>query len=399
SPEDIKKAVAKVKEDSLTAQKGFDDLVKDMEKIEGLFTLYRDKEEGTVFLQIDPEQFGEIYLCTMTRQTGDAYIFDASAMMWNFPFFFKKINKRVQLIQKNLKFRADEPSMSRAIEKCLTNSIIASSKIVCKPHKETGAILIKASDLFLKDMANVENITDRYKMKFSFDEDNSYFAELKSFPLNTEIDVVLHYKSNKWRNIYTLPDSRSMIHRYHYSLSEIPETNYRPRLADDRLGHFTTIFQDYTDILTDSPYVRYIRRWHIEKEDPKAKISKAKNPIVFWLENTIPIEYRDACRKGVLLWNDAFKKIGFKDAIVVKEMPDDADWDPADSRYNTIRWIVQPGGGYAVGPSHANPFTGEIYDADVRISVDFLRFYFKEYEEIINPGAWIDGLHSAQWND
>src|SRR2546428_8543513 len=55
--------------------------------------------------------------------------------------------------------------------------------------------------------------------------------------------------------------------------------------------------------------------------------------------NTIPVEYRNWMKEGVLLWNKAFEKIGFQNAIVVKQMPDDADWDPADTRYNTIRWL------------------------------------------------------------
>lgn len=399
SSEEIKKALDEVKADSMATKKSFEEFIKDFEKIEGLFTFYRDNEEGTVFLEIKPEQFGKIYLCTMTRQSGDAYMFDASAQMWSFPFFFKKVYKRIQLIEKNLKFRADEPAMRNAIEKCFSNSIIASSKIRCKPQEATGAIIIDASDLFIKDIPNVEYSTERRKRKFSFDKANSYFGELKSFPFNTEIEVVLHYHNDERYNIYTLPDSRSMIHRYHYSLSTIPETNYTPRLADDRIGLFTTIYQDYTTVLTESPYVRYINRWHIEKENPKKKVSKAKNPIVFWLENTIPEEYRAAVKKGILLWNDAFEAIGIKDAIVVKEMPDDAEWDPADSRYNTICWIIQPGGGYAVGPSHANPFTGEIYDADIRISVDLLRFFFREYDEVVNPDGWIDGLNFTEWDE
>ena len=41
-------------------------------------------------------------------------------------------------------------------------------------------------------------------------------------------------------------------------------------------------------------------------------------------------------------------------------MPDYANCDPADVRYNTIRWMFQPGRGYAVGPSRANPFSGEL---------------------------------------
>jgi hypothetical protein len=398
SPEEILEAVKSVKKDSLAAKTGFDEFVKDFEKIEGLFTFYKNIEDGSVYLEIKPEQFDEEFLCTITRQTGDAYFFDSSSMLWNFLFYFKKVNKRVQLIEKNLKFRADEPSMKRAIENCISNSIIASSKLSCKPHEQTGSILISASDLFLKDMVNVENKTGRWKKKFSFDKDNSYFSSLRSFPHNSEIEVVLHFYNTGGYNIYTLPDSRSMLHRYHYSISSLHESNYKPRLADDRIGMFTTIYQDYTSLLTDSPYIRYVNRWHLEKEAPEKKLSKVKNPIVFWLENTIPLKYRPAVRKGILLWNEAFEAIGLKDAIIVKEMPDSADWDPADSRYNTIRWIVQPGGGYAVGPSHVNPYTGEIYDADIRVSVDFLRFFFREYDEVVEPANWKKALNSAHWD-
>jgi Met-zincin/Domain of unknown function (DUF5117) len=388
SPEEIKQVLSEVKSDSANANKGFEDLIKDFVKIEGLFTLYEDPEEGTVYLQINPEQFGVIYLCTMTRQSGDAYMFDASSMLWNFPFFFKKVNRKIQLIQKNLNFRADnDPAMKRAIEKSISNSIIASTSIVGKPHAETGAILIKAADIFVRDMANVESRTSRYKQNFNFDKDNSYFGKLKSFPRNTEIDVILHFKSKEWRDVFTLADSRSMIHKYHYSLSKIPETDYRSRLADDRIGCFMTIHQDYSDLLREDPYVRYINRWNLEKKNPKKKVSKPKDPIVFWLENTIPEQFKKPVRDGILLWNDAFEKVGIKNAIIVKEMPDDADWDPADARYNTICWIVQPGGGYAVGPSHANPYTGELYDADVRISTDFIRFFSSEFEEIIIPSS------------
>ena len=108
-------------------------------------------------------------------------------------------------------------------------------------------------------------------------------------------------------------------------------------------------------------------------------------PIVFWLENTIPVEFRESITEGVLAWNEAFEAIGFKDAIVVKQMPDDAEWDPADIRYNTIRWLVHPESAYAVGPSRANPYTGELYDADIRVSNDYVRFYFDDFQNFINP--------------
>ena len=35
--------------------------------------------------------------------------------------------------------------------------------------------------------------------------------------------------------------------------------------------------------------------------------------------------------------------------------------------------------------SRANPFTGELYDADIRISADFLRYMQHEYTQFIQP--------------
>src|ERR1043165_6512193 len=69
-----------------------------------------------------------------------------------------------------------------------------------------------------------------------------------------------------------------------------------------------------------------------------------------------------------LKWNEAFEKAGFKNAVQMKIMPDDADWDPADIRYNVIRWVssAQPTYG-AIGPSFVNPKTGQILGADITV--------------------------------
>ena len=186
-----------------------------------------------------------------------------------------------------------------------------------------------------------------------------------------------------------LPDVRSMLFDFRYSISEVPSTpGYRPRLADDRVGHFFQAASDFTTDATHTPTRRYINRWSLEKEDPAATLSRPKKPIVFWMENTIPVKYRDAVRQGALLWNKAFEKIGFRDVIVIQQQPDDADWDPADIRYNTIRWFAATDAGFAIGPSRANPLTGELYDADISFSDGIMRAIRREVPELINPLSW-----------
>ncbi len=364
-------------------KKTFKNVIKDYQKIEGLFTLYWNKEISKAFLEINPDQFEKIYLAGLTRQSGDGYYLDGSSMLDEYPFMFKQVGERVQLVNVNVKFRTDEDSpFRRSVARHTSNSILSSTKIESKPHPKSGAILVDIGTLFIYD---IEQITRKSQGIYSFDKKDSYFEDLKSFPFNTEIEIALHFKGKKGKYIYTLPSSTSVLVNYHVSLSAIPETDYQPRLADDRVGHFTTIFQDYTDVRQDSPYIRYINRWNLEKNNPQAKVSEPKQPIVYWLENSIPYELRDAVREGILAWNEAFEAAGFKNAVVVKQMPDDADWDPADVRFNTIRWMFQPGSGYAVGPSRANPYTGELYDADIRISADFVRSMYRAQTEFVAP--------------
>ncbi|HUI10841.1 MAG TPA: zinc-dependent metalloprotease [Bacteroidota bacterium] len=370
------------------ADKPFADVIKDYREIPGLFTLYFKADENKVLMEIKPDQIDSVFLCSTTREAGDGRYFDSGAQLDNFPFVFKRIGKKIQFIHRNVYFRADSKApMSRAIGRGVTSSVLGSAKIESAPHPVRKSILIDPTTLFVQDYGMVSaSLQEWLKVDFSLDRDNSYFSELKSFPGNTEIEVTLTFSTQHPKAGFgPIADTRSIQHRYHYSLSALPLSDYRPRLADDRVGHFLTMYKDYTDGTEDTPYRRYINRWNLQKKDSSAAISEPREPIVFWLENTIPTQYRDAVRKGILLWNDAFERIGFRNAIVVKQQPDSADWDPADVRYNTIRWILMPDGGYAVGPSRTNPFTGQIYDADIRVSADIVRYTQKEYEEYVEP--------------
>lgn len=369
-------------------EKEFVEIIQDFKPITGgLFTLYSNPKDGRVLLELKPDQFDRILLCSVTRESGDGNFFDSAALQDNFPFFFRRVNKRVQLILKNVLYRADRDKPAfRALETGISDSMISSSAVMSKPHPATGAVLASLNDLFLIDRYNLAHrLSERTKADFSFDRENSCFSILKTFPENMDIEINMHFRSTKPVHSPTLADGRSLFTRYYYSITTLPKDNYQPRLADDRVGHFLTVYADYSSMKTETPYVRYVNRWHLEKTDPYAPLSPPKKPITFWLDKNIPLEYRESIKNGALLWNKAFEKIGFKDALVVYQQPDDADWDPADCRYNVIRWMVAPSYGYAVGPSHDDPFTGELYTADIRISADMVRYRYVEFEYGVSP--------------
>jgi hypothetical protein len=386
------------------AEKPFADLVKDAKAVNGLFNLFQTDEK--VYLEIRPEQFDRTFMVSLTCESGIGERgFYAAQMCGELPVVLHKQAKNVQLVARNTRFTAAESSaLHRAIARSFSDSILGSTKIESLPHPERKSVLIDLGALLLTDLPMQAYMLESvFRIPYRFDAKNSYFGAIKGFEQNVEIGTVAHYAAERPplpplavpgappppappappRNV---PDVRSMIFTFRYSISELPASaGFKPRLADDRVGHFFAVADDFTTDATYTTTRRHITRWHLEKENPSAALSRPTRPIVFWMENTIPVKYRDAVRQGALLWNKAFERIGLQDAIVVNQQADDADWDPADIRYNTIRWFAATDATFAIGPSRANPLTGELYDTDISFSDGILRAVRGSMPELIGP--------------
>lgn len=365
----------------------FNEVIKNTQKSGGLFTLYRNKEKNKIYLEIKPEQLNKNYLATATLESGIGERGIYSGMpLQDFLFYFQRVDDKLHFVIRNVNFRTREGDPQvRSLTRSFSDSVLYTISIK-SIHPERKTLLIDLGDLLLTDLAGLSA-----SLGVPASTDQSYFGTAKAFPQNLEVESVLNYSdsaepNSEVANFASLADNRGFTLRVHYSLSQLPDQDYRPRLADDRIGYFITAYQDLSkdDDRGDS-FVRYVNRWHLEKQDPKAVISRPKKPIVFWIDNAVPLEYRDAMKEGVLMWNKAFLKAGFKDAIEVRQMPDDATWDPADIRYNTIRWINTVDGYFAMGPSRVNPLTGEILDADILVDASFVRALKSEYRKIIQP--------------
>ena len=126
----------------------------------------------------------------------------------------------------------------------------------------------------------------------------------------------------------------------HYSLAKLPEAGYNPRLADHRVGHFLNATKDFGGNDPDTNFVRIINRWRLEKADPKAKLSPPKKQIVWWVERHRAARIRPYVEEGILEWNKAFEKIGFRNAIAVRWQNERDEFDPEDINYCTFRWIT-----------------------------------------------------------
>jgi Met-zincin/Domain of unknown function (DUF5117)/Domain of unknown function (DUF5118) len=162
----------------------------------------------------------------------------------------------------------------------------------------------------------------------------------------------------------------------HHSMVRLPDEPMKPRKFDSRVGFFTVGFQDFADTHNHQVEdVRYINRWRLEKKDPKADVSEPKKPIVYYIGREVPAKWRPWLKKGIEMWQPAFEKAGYKNAIIAKDAPtlqEDPDWDAEDARYSSIRWLPATIEN-AMGPHIHDPRTGEILEADIQVYHNVLK--------------------------
>jgi hypothetical protein len=166
----------------------------------------------------------------------------------------------------------------------------------------------------------------------------------------------------------------------------------RPRLADDRVGYFISAIKDFSRDTAESFFVRYLNRWRLEKKDPTAEVSDPVRPITYYVDRTVPLEWRPYVRAGILEWNKAFEEAGYRNAIEALDAPDDSAWSAADARYSTVRWTATNRSVYAIGPTSVDPRTGEILNADILISAAWIQTWRGESGEYVTPMASVQSI-------
>jgi hypothetical protein len=351
-------------------------------RLDGLFTLFRDSKTGETSMLVKKDQLGKefIYFLHVANGVVDAGFFKG-AYGPSFVFTIERRFDKLEFVRQNTNFYFDpDNAISRASAANISPAVLAVEAIASE-DAESGDILIKADKLFLSEafvqVSPTPNPDANPKTDFSLgklDADKSQILNLRSYPKNTDVEVeyVFHNAAPIVGGSEAVTDARNVSMRALHSFIEIPENGYQPRYADPRIGSFDQQVTDLTSTQA-APYRDVINRWHLVKKDPDAAVSEPIEPITWWIENTTPVEWRQLIMDAALEWNKSFEKAGFKNALVVKVQPDDADWDAGDIRYNVLRWTSSPNppfGGY--GPSFANPRTGQLIGADIMLEYSFL---------------------------
>jgi hypothetical protein len=351
------------------------DKTKSSKKTDGLFTVYQDTATGGLQLYVKKDQMGKEYIYQSFSLNGPTALFlNQSMHRANFVFRVQKSFDKLEFSRVNTSFYYDPANpVSKTKDVDKPEAVFLSEKIA---GEDSAGYLINADALFISEKLDpVKPVTppglfgiQQFNLGMLNPSKSKYNA-VHSFPSNTDIVVDLAYDNP---NAFVgggpdITDARYVRVRMQHSLIEMPKNDFKARRDDPRVGFFGQQVTDQTSI-SATPYRDIINRWNLVKKDPNAALSEPVEPIVYWIENTTPYEYRQTIMEAGLKWNQAFEKAGFKNAVQMKIMPDDATWDPSDIRYNVIRWVssAQPSYG-AIGPSFVNPKTGQILGADITV--------------------------------
>jgi hypothetical protein len=373
------------------APRPFAEVIKDAKQVPGFLPIWQ-KDDRT-WIELAPEQMDKPFFLSinMSRGIGERMLFAGLMGSWystggEYVGQFRKAAGNVHLLAKNTTFiaRAGSPE-ERTVKNSFSDSLLGSAPIASAPHPERKSILIDANALLMTDMPRASYVIERsYRNSFSFDARNSFIQSAKADAERTVFDVTAHYAQPRipvpappppmpgatpppfYPPPVVLEDPRSLFLGFLYTFTKLPENPMRPRLADSRIGHFGTAKVDFSDNSKFLPMRWYVQRWRLEKKDVAAELSEPVKPITFYLGNEIPEKHREPIRQGILEWNKGFERIGFKDAIVVKQQPDDANYDLGEAQYSSVRWMATATPSFgAIGPSQVDPRTGEILDADI----------------------------------
>ena len=405
----LKKAVKKESADTVksddSGKKSYDKVItSEAETAKGVMNIHKVK--STYYLEIPFDLMGKpMLLATKVSSTSDNSDVVAGQMPSD-PIMveWSSDEDNVYLLDATLRAACDTTeAIYKGFELNYMKPVMKSFSIKAVNPDSTG-VVIDVSKFFCSDeqymspfvpSSPFDGLFGINHQSGSFQSDKSAILSFKAFPQNIVFRTRMVYKvaSEPFTAIVTV------------SMIQLPDQPMRYRLADHRIGYFTNAFVKFTEKTDRSEAVKYITRWNIapkaeDLEKYKAgELVEPEKPIVYYVDQAFPDEWRPYLKEGIEDWQKAFEAIGFKNAIVARDYPtDDPDFDPDDIRFSCLRYSPSRVAN-AMGPSWTDPRSGEIINGSVYFYHDVLKLLHNWsfiQTSVVNPEARKENFTNEQ---
>jgi hypothetical protein len=398
-----------------------------MQKLDGYFPVYWEERTGNLYLEIPRFDSEFLYTTGLAAGLGSNDLgLDRGRQGGGRLVEFHRVGPKVMMVQGNESFRSSSsnPAERKSVEDSFAKSILWGFTVAAESN---GHVLVDATDFIVRDGDGVAGGLRPGAYRVDRTRSAIYMPRTKAFPKNTEIEVTLTFSNDAGGGgrgggggpqqgppsigtgeapaggggrggggfggglfsgtvASVTPTAEAVTLREHYSLVELPDGNFKPRIDDPRAGYGGLNFVDYSVPIGEPMVMRYIRHHRLEKKDPNAADpSEPVKPIQYWVDSGAPEDVKKALVEGASWWAQAFEAAGFKNAFKVDVLPPDAD--PMDIRYNMINWVHRSTRGWSSGGTVADPRTGEIIKATVTLGSLRDRQDYLIFEGLLSPYA------------
>lgn len=259
----------------------------------------------------------------------------------------------------------EDQNVAQSVKDNYISSLMDYLTVECL-NADSSGIIVKINKILDGTNTTINNVFSfLYIIGGAINKDLSEIKQIKSFPENIVAKSDFSTKVSENGLDYFVSVSSTV------NIVLLPKEPMKAIYEDNKVGYFTVkryYFED-NQIRVDKKQI--VTRWRLEpkQEDIKkyirGELVEPQKPIVYYIDKSTPKKLVPYIEKGILDWQKAFEKAGFKNAIQVKEIPEnDTDFDPDDVRYSVLTYVAAPIAN-AMGPSVYDPRSGEIIEADI----------------------------------
>ena len=331
------------------------DATKGFKAIDGLLSPYFQDTEQRLLLTLLKQDLGQEFLAVASVARGQMRRGGLGELLANQIITFRRLGNMLQVVRRDYAVRAnpDTPEAT-AVDLTYNDDVLAVMRLRTEDNER---LLVDPTEALLGGV-----LTGGIPVQIG----RGGIESVKAFPANVQFRFSTRVGEDQIELLL--------------ELVRLPkDSGFVPREADDRIGYFGRVVEDYSNSGQLSPRTRFINRWKLEKVDPNAPVSDVKEPVVWWIEKTVPREYRSFVREGILEWNKGYERAGYRNAIEVRQQGESDAFDPNDIRYNTFRWALGEQHSYAIAVMTANPKNGQLLCGRVMFHDGLLRSMLPTY--------------------
>lgn len=367
------------KKDTLKKKSAYEKLFhkKDVQSSHGLITLHN--VEGKLYFELPLNLIGKSFMLTPVvdnvSNMGLSYIGQRTARPSHLTFTKTDSLVHIRSVAPPKLVDNSDSNIKNALERSSLPMIVNSSPILAY-NRDSSAVIFDATSFFISSNKFIGTLKSSSFGGFiqkvaKFNKALSALKKVESYENNVSIlsDMTYTFKTSFLG--MESPGSEYLTIELRSTLTLLPENLLKRRVADYRIGTQVTEYENFSSDKQGSEPGYFANRWRLEPADSAAYFSgelvKPKVPIVFYVDTLFPTSWRAGIKRGLLKWNRAFEKAGFKDVIEVYDYPsvsENPKFSSSNSAYNCVRYALIPSRGITK-QINTDPRTGEILSATI----------------------------------